>query len=326
MATLTKLLFYLLSSVGAVTLTTLLVQLTRFLALYARPSSLPRYKHAGRASWALVTGATDGIGRALAEELCLHGFCVLLHGRSRSKLESTRDEIQRSVPGARLDTVLADATDCLDQDIARIRERVEALTSAGEGEAAKLTVLVNNVGGLNYEPRFQDFDEMDGDDIDRTMNLNARFPTKMTHALMPLLKRNQPSLVMNVGSMTGVTGTPYLAVYCASKAYTNIFSATLTTECEIENPGVEVLGLLVGAVKTNKLQVEENMFTPNARTFAKAALQRVGCGKRVVNAYFWHAVQASLLTVLPENTIQNFVKKVLKEKKEEECRNGKEFQ
>lgn len=322
MATITTVLLYLLSLVGALTLTILLVQLTRFLALYARPSALPRYKHGERRSWALVTGATDGIGRALAEELCLRGFAVLLHGRNRSKLESTRDEIQRSVPGAHLDTVLADATHCLENDIARIRERAETLASE---EGAKLTVLVNNVGGLNYEPRFQDFDEMDGEDIDRTMNLNARFPTRLTHALMPLLKRNQPSLVMNVGSMTGVTGTPYLAVYCASKAYTNIFSATLTTECEIENPGVEVLGLLVGAVKTNKLQVDENIFTPNARTFAKAALQRVGCGKRVVNAYFWHAVQASMLHIIPEKTVQDFVKKVLKEKREE-CKNCKELQ
>ncbi|KAF2239618.1 estradiol 17-beta-dehydrogenase 12-A [Viridothelium virens] len=310
---LTTILVSLLSFIGTITLAILLYHLATFITLYARPSSLPRYLHPGPSpSWALVTGATDGIGLALAQELLSHGFAVLLHGRDPSKLSTIQHLLQRRFPSAQLSSVCADAAACHEIDFAALRAHIDALERSGRG---RLTMLVNNVGGVNYAPILQELGSMRADDLDRTLNLNARFPTRLTHALLPVLAANAPSLVLNVGSMTGVIGAPYLGSYTASKAYANMFSASLATECEIELPGVEVLGLLIGVVRTRKQRLEANLFTPDAETLARAALKRVGCGRRVVNAYFWHAVQASMVRLMPESVLQGWVKKTMKEQK-----------
>lgn len=78
--------------------------------------------------------------------------------------------------------------------------------------------------------------------------MNARWPTQLTKALLPLLTDNSPSLIMNVGSMAGLWGLPYLSVYCASKAFNMLFSDALKQEIAAEGKrkDIEVIGIIVG--------------------------------------------------------------------------------
>ncbi|KAI9696498.1 MAG: hypothetical protein M1820_008126 [Bogoriella megaspora] len=298
--------------VGSVSVVLLLLKISSFLWLYAKPSSLSRYKHKDTKSWALVTGATDGIGRALALELTKRGFSVLLHGRNPSKLSRVKSEIEASVPDANLQTTILNASTFTTADITTLAQTVSNLDG-------KLTVLINNVGGVNYTPVFGPFTSLAPSDIDATLNMNARFPTQLTHALLPLLSSNSPSLVINIGSMAGVAGTPYVTTYAACKAFNHTFSTSLTSESRLNTPaGVEVLGLLVGTVRTTKHQVELNVFAPTAEVLARAALARVGCGERLVNAYFWHAVQAGFLGLVSDWIGEAMVRGIMVKKVEEE--------
>ncbi|KAI9665900.1 MAG: hypothetical protein M1821_003835 [Bathelium mastoideum] len=308
-----------LSLIGALSLAILFARFASFLTLYARPSSLPRYNPSPkqRPAWALVTGATDGIGRALAEELARQGFHVLLHGRNPTKLDATRAYIEKTVPGSRCEIVQADAATAGDEDFTRIRAQVELLTYEND-RSSGLRVLVNNVGGIPHAPVYAPLHTLSGADVDGDMAVNARFPTRITLALLPLLRRNTPSLVLNIGSMAGEVFPPYLSVYVGCKAYNVAFSAGLASECALESPGVEVLGLSVGEVDTAGHRAELGLFAPDARTFARAALRRVGCRRRVVNGYFWHAVQGWFLTLLPERVGMRLVaKKIVREKQQE---------
>ena len=72
---------------------------------FVRPSTLQRYCHSQTGSWALVTGATDGIGKAFADELLGRGFNVLLHGRNSEKLERVRKEMAAKFPKRSVDIV-----------------------------------------------------------------------------------------------------------------------------------------------------------------------------------------------------------------------------
>src|SRR5215212_9748819 len=89
------------------------------------------------ANTVLVTGATDGLGRAVAERLAAKGATVLLHGRAPERLVATRDAIERSTGNARLRTHLA--------DLASLDE-VRALADAVAASTDRLDVLVNNAG------------------------------------------------------------------------------------------------------------------------------------------------------------------------------------
>jgi len=127
----------LLTALGTLTLTLLFLRLSRFLYLNLRPSSLPRYLHSpdNHEPWALITGATDGIGKTAAHTLAQHGFNIILHGRNASKLSSLAATLHHSFPARRFRPAVLDAS------------------LASSTADLHLTVLVNNVaGGIVVQP------------------------------------------------------------------------------------------------------------------------------------------------------------------------------
>lgn len=150
---------------------------------FIQPSTLQRYCHVETGSWALVTGATDGIGRAFADELLGRGFNVLLHGRNDEKLERVKKELAAKYPKRKIDIVVADASRT-DQPELAVVEKVKKLPG-------KLVILVNNVGGVNTTPAYQSHEATTTANIDTVLNINARFPTHLTSELLPSLRENK---------------------------------------------------------------------------------------------------------------------------------------
>ncbi len=114
----------------------------------------------------LVTGATDGLGRALARELALCGATVLLHGRSETRLTDTRREIRQTTGSDRLHMYLADFSSL--EEVRRIGQEVVA-------EHERLDVLINNAGigmGTPGEPREE---SADGHELRFAVNYLASF-------------------------------------------------------------------------------------------------------------------------------------------------------
>jgi NAD(P)-dependent dehydrogenase (short-subunit alcohol dehydrogenase family) len=135
----------------------------------------------------LVTGATDGLGRALARELAARGALVLLHGRSTQRLEATRREIAEATGGDRLRTYQADLASL---------EQVRRLGREVDGQQERLDVLVNNAGIGGDGPRRES-----ADGVELRFAVNYLAPFLLTDLLLPLLRRSAPARIVNVASV-----------------------------------------------------------------------------------------------------------------------------
>jgi NAD(P)-dependent dehydrogenase (short-subunit alcohol dehydrogenase family) len=134
----------------------------------------------------LITGATDGIGKATAMELARRGCRVLLHGRSRERCEVVRKAIERSSGRGDIGTFVA--------DFGALQE-VRGLASEVSSRVDRLDVLVNNAGVYLR----QRATTVDG--IEATFQINHVAPFLLTELLLPLLRASAPSRILNVSSV-----------------------------------------------------------------------------------------------------------------------------
>lgn len=279
---------------------------------YLYPSNCHKYQHEnanGEASWALVTGASDGIGKALCSELSAHGFNIVLHGRNEAKLARVREELQAAQPKQHFRTVTADACSFSQADIDRIVAQVSDIP---------LSVLINNVGGTApLSSNFKHFETTTPTEMQALFSLNVQFPMQLTRAILPqLVQQSKPTLVMTCGSQANI-GQPYVAVYSGCKGALHAWNRALAAEQYEAKSQVEILEVVVGGTYTQKLQADPNMsaslFMPTAEVMAHAVLARVGHGHRSVVPYFWHLVQSLLLyAFLPQSTADSIVAGILK--------------
>jgi len=146
-------------------------------------------------------------------ELASRGFNIVLHGRNEKKLEAVKSLIQKSHTQRDVVTLVHDAGADSKLDISAI-------------QGLPISVLVNNVGGAEPKPLTQTSEA----DIDKTITINALFPTHLTYKILPHLTR--PALILNVSSYVGVFPPPYLAAYAGAKAFVTAFSNSLARELE----------------------------------------------------------------------------------------------
>lgn len=284
-----------LTTIGGVVVIYGLLQVLDWVFSVLQSPRLAIYRHAGNDSWALVTGANDGIGRAFSEELLRRGFNLLLHGRNAQKLEKVKKELEKQWPKRKLDIVVADA--------AKYDNAYEILVKKAKSLPGKLTILVNNVGGQITFPRYIALADIEHDHIDTCMNVNARFPTHLTASMIPLLRENSPSLIINCGSMGGLISGPYLATYVSTKAYIHTFTQAVKYEMVGDGtPDVEVMGFVIGNTQTTGNPHNMPLFTLKARDCAASCLDRVGkSGGPVVFSHWLHSLQFNLTKLIPKN-------------------------
>lgn len=184
---------------------------------------------------ALVTGASRGIGRAVAVGLARAGADVALSARDVDRLEEVRAEVEAL--GRKALVLPADVTDA--EACVRLAESsIEAL--------GHLDVLVNNAGGSSYMGAFTNL-RFSG--WEKTMRLNVDSIVHLSQAVgRHMLERGSGSVV-NVASVAGLTATPTLAAYGASKAA--VISLTKTLALEWGPHGVRVNALCPGWTKTD---------------------------------------------------------------------------
>jgi NAD(P)-dependent dehydrogenase (short-subunit alcohol dehydrogenase family) len=133
----------------------------------------------------LVTGATDGLGRRVAQELAAKGATVLLHGRSLERLEATLEELKSQTGSEKANSYLADLS-----SLEAVRDLAERILS----ERDRLDVLVNNAGMIARERR----ESEDGYELTFAVNYLSHF--LLTRLLLPLLKDSAPARIVNVAS------------------------------------------------------------------------------------------------------------------------------
>lgn len=177
----------------------------------------------------LLTGASGGIGQALAERLCAGGAQLLLVARRESALAN----LNQRYPG-QLSLVCADLTGQAG------RQRV---LDAARRFGGLNTVI--NAAGLN---QFCLLDDQDEAAIARLIELNVTATLQLTHLLLPLLRQQPRALLVNLGSTFGSIGYPGFAAYCASKFALRGFSEALRRE--LAGSPVRVLYLAPRATRT----------------------------------------------------------------------------
>jgi short-subunit dehydrogenase len=182
---------------------------------------------------ALVTGASGGIGRALALELACHGVDQVLVARRSDKLAAVADEIRAL--GHRAETVIGDVT-----DRAVRREAIELAREKFGG----LDIVINNAG-VSAHGRFADADP---DRMRPIMETNFFAPVELTREALPLLKQGREPIVVNIGSVLGQRGCPHKSEYCASKFALRGFSEAL--RAEFAPLGIDVLVVSAGPTDT----------------------------------------------------------------------------
>ncbi|CAN1314245.1 Very-long-chain 3-oxoacyl-CoA reductase 1 [Linum perenne] len=241
-------------------------------------------------AWAVITGPTDGIGRAIAFELASKGLNLVLVGRNPSKLTTTAGEIT-----SRFGT----ETKIVVVDFAAIRgaEILEAVTKGIEG--LDVGILFNNAGICYPFAKF--FDEVDPTVVESVLRVNMEAPTWVIRAVVPAMLRKGKGAVVNIGSGSSVVvpSYPLVTVYAATKArYLAMLSRSLSLEYKQYGIDIQCQIPLVVATKMTKMR-KSNIIVPSTTEYAKASLRFVGY-EEICCPYWSHYLQWTLLNILPD--------------------------
>ena len=174
---------------------------------------------------AFITGATSGIGRAMALALSEAGYGVHAVGRSKAALE----ELRAARPG--ITPIAVDITD---------RDAVEAVVSG-----LHIDVLINNAGVM---PPLGNFADMAMSDIDAALEVNLSAAVVLTRLVVPQMRERQSGHVLFTGSVAGHAPFANIAVYSATKAAIGGFAASL--RADLSPFGVRVTEIVAGRVET----------------------------------------------------------------------------
>lgn len=241
----------------------------------------------------VITGASAGIGVALAREFARHGHELALVARRADRLDALADEIAAS--GARRPIVIV--VDLTQPDVARIVG--DALAAQG----AEPQFVVNNAGfGLIGLAEARDRDEQLA-----MIDLNVRALTELSLAFVDSLERHRGGL-LNVGSMAGFLPGPGLAVYYASKAFVLSFSEALHSE--LKPRGIRVSVLCPGPVPTEfaaraglKKKMAPDIISKSPEYVARLGYEGLMAGRRTIIPGLLNRVIIQLVRFMPRRML-----------------------
>ena len=182
--------------------------------------------------WALVAGASEGLGAAFAAQLAARGMPLVLVARRGDLLAGLQ---------AQLTTEHQVEVRCLVGDLADPTV-AEALADAVAG--LELGIIIYNAAYTSVGP----FTEAPEDEIERVVDVNVRGPLRVLRSLVPDMCARGRGAVVLMSSLSGLQGTPYISVYAASKAFNTILAEGLWYE--LRSHGVEVVACCAGAMRT----------------------------------------------------------------------------
>ncbi|KAA8564187.1 hypothetical protein MFRU_065g00230 [Monilinia fructicola] len=219
-----------------------------------------------KGTWAVVTGASDGLGKEYAIQLAQKGFNIVLISRTESKLQTLASEIQTKYAGSNIQTkILAmDFSANRDEDYAKLKALVDGLD---------VGILVNNVGQSHKIP--VPFIQTPKEEIRDIITINCTGTLRVTQIVAPGMVQRKRGLILTMGSFGGWSPTPLLATYSGSKAFLQQWSTALGGE--LKGTGVDVELVLSYLVTTAMSKIRRtSLFIPNPRTFVKTTLAKVG--------------------------------------------------
>ncbi|MGE5219520.1 MAG: SDR family NAD(P)-dependent oxidoreductase [Chloroflexota bacterium] len=245
--------------------------------------------------WALVTGASSGIGAEFARQLAKQKFNLVLVARRKQRLDALAQQLER-------DNAIQTRVVPVDLTQADFMHVILA-----ETDAIEIGLLVNNAG-FGLAGRFIDHEMEKELDL---LNVNCRAPLLLSHVFARRMAKRKRGGIIMVSSVSGFISTPYEATYAASKVYELFLAESL--RYELINDGIEVLALCPGSTDTEFHSVSGS--APVAAMVVgpvvRAALEKLG--KAPVTIPGWHnRMLVGLLKVTPRRWHTFFAGRVMR--------------
>ncbi|XP_055370904.1 hydroxysteroid dehydrogenase-like protein 1 [Condylostylus longicornis] len=250
-------------------------------------------------NWAVITGSTDGIGKAYSKELAKNGLNIVLISRSKEKLVETSKEIESeyNVQCKYIEADFSHGWNIYDH----IKKQLDGI---------EIGILVNNVGqAYDFPEKLHNISE---EKIWNMILLNIGATAMMTRlVIIQMIKRNR-GLIVNLGSLCQYCPGPLNNMYAAGKAFVKSFTKSL--QWELKNYNIEVQLLNPGFIRTNMTKFSKNLtqtgfFVADVNDFAKSAIWTLGRTNETTGL-FYHGIQFALYNAFPE-IIQTFFCQIL---------------
>ena len=190
-------------------------------------------------NWALITGASSGLGAEFARQLAARGMHLILTARRSELMESLAHELHTK-HGTRCEIIVADLSDPAEPQ--RILHEIAA-------RGITVELLVNNAGfGVVGEVHLADVDR-----LLKMIRLNISALTELTYRLLPGMLERGHGAILNVASLSAFQPVAYMGVYAASKSFVLHFSEAL--HCELKDRGITVTAVCPGVTRTSFFDV-----------------------------------------------------------------------
>jgi len=256
--------------------------------------------------YAMVTGASRGLGRAIARELASRKLNLLLISLPNDGLDLVSSEI-RSEFGVDVDVFEIDMT------------RVNAFEQIRDWVGSRSVFMLVNNAGIGGS---KSFDSVDSSYLNRMIQINIRSVSLLSWYFLPKLKEHDEAFILNVSSMASFSPIAYKTLYPASKAFVSNFSRCLNEE--LKDTGVFVSALCPGPMPTNSdvcarvnRQSRVARFgVKSAEDVARIAIRDMFAHRKVIVPGFSNRLYRFLMSVVPGTIriplISSFVKRELK--------------
>ena len=247
--------------------------------------------------WALVTGASAGIGMALARELATCGAKLILTARRKDRLEALAAEL--IAKGAEVVVIAADLNDA---------SAPQQIYDATEGTGIPVDILIDNAG-------LGQFGAFHSNSIDQELSqvrVNCEAVVRMARLFVPRMVERRRGWVLITASTASFQPLPYLATYAASKAFDRFFALGLAAE--VARFGIKVTALCPGPTASEFFDVAgAGVFkrrVQSAEDVARIGVEALERGRRMVIPQTSGRFTAFLVRFLPVGLITHFVEKI----------------
>lgn len=256
-----------------------------------------------RGKWALITGSSSGIGKAIAEQLAASGAHLILTARRNDRLKSLAEELN-SRHSIQVRVIEADLND------SRAPAEIFAFTQA---QGIEVDILVNNAG-------LGDYGEFCTSDLSRQLSMvqvHCHTVVHLIHLYLSEMVKRRRGHVLIVAT-TALIPAPYLATYAATKGFDLLFAEGLAEE--VARYGVRVCALCPGPTESelmatpDNVAAEESHDAQSAESVARGALRGMARGTTCIRPSLLARITANMPRFLPRATISGMTEKYYRPK------------
>jgi len=245
--------------------------------------------------WAVVTGATDGIGKAYAFALAKKGMSILLISRTESKLKDVKKELEaKNYDGVEVSYLVCDYSkfdEAAQEKVAKVVQELE------------VGILVNNVGISYRYPMY--FMELTDIEVKNLMTMNIDSTVWMSRMVLTGMLERKKGAIVNISSASAMYDLPLLAEYSGSKSFIEKFSRALNAE--YKSKGVTCQCQVPFYVATKLAKMRKGLMIPSPSEFVALGIRWVGYDDCVVSPFLLHAIQGWVLDILPNSLVSSII-------------------